>query len=175
MARTRKLTQAQAEDVRVAYQAAVDLSIANAQGVWEIYNAMLLANTILITASTLVLTTDADIKYLSPVLSVVGAFIVASWFLLVRRARRYADYFVLSARELEELYLHPHVDLLSRGGRFADGEPVHLILHQHEGIVSMDKWSRRGQVARTSTFVIGVFGITYLAIFVASLFVLIGA
>jgi hypothetical protein len=163
---TPKLSEEERDDIRVAYQAAIELSISNAQGVWEIHNVMLLANTILIGASTLALTSGNCREVLAPLLSLVGILIVVVWFLLVRRARKYADYFILSARELEEGHLLPHVQLLSRGGRLADGETIHLALPGTKGTVAMDKWARSGRVATASILVTGAFTLTYLVIII---------
>jgi cytochrome c biogenesis protein CcdA len=155
------------ETVRAAYQAAIDLSNANAEGVWQILNVMLLANTILVGATTLAITVKPPQFILGGVLSALGLLLSLLWLLLVRRARRYADYFVLSARELEEAYLAPQVRTLARGASFADGEEVVLNLGGLNRAMRMDAFSRRIRVERAATFVITAFAAAFLILLFA--------
>jgi hypothetical protein len=63
---------------------------------------------------------------LTVVLPVAGLILCIPWFLLTERGFDYHNYYVLSARELEEHYLSDPVKTVSRDGSFGKGESITL-------------------------------------------------
>lgn len=109
-------------DLRVGYQVAVDLTIKEENLFWNQFNALLLANSILITAASFVVTKNqADFTNF---LAISGIIICFYWYQLTKRRNDYRHYYLLSAREIEERYLDSRVQTLSRGGDFANGSTV---------------------------------------------------
>ncbi len=157
------------ENIRTMFQAAIDLSISNAQGVWEIHNVMLLANTILIGTSTLLLNNNTTPKIISLLISVVGLVIVFLWFVQARRARKYADYYILSAREIEEKYFESHLNMLERGGRFSDGKRIEFIFKTQKKAVMLNKVDEYGRIITSSYVIELVFASFYVCLLIFSI------
>jgi hypothetical protein len=157
-----RLSKTNLQDIRSAYEASIQFSIYNSQAVWEIHNVMLLANTILIGTSILVKPNSSYGKLISLMLIGLGLIIVLVWWLLVKRVRKYADYFTLSAREIEEQIFSTQYKPLSRGARFAKGESVELILNNIIEIKNMGKIANLGRVRYSSYLFICVFAFVYL-------------
>ncbi|KYK27650.1 MAG: hypothetical protein AYK19_06495 [Theionarchaea archaeon DG-70-1] len=109
-------------DVRVGYQAAVDLTIKEENLFWNQFNALLLANSILITAASFMGTKNQ--AGFTNILAVSGIFICFYWYQLTKRRNDYRHYYLFSAREIEENYLDFRVQTLSRGGDFANGSTI---------------------------------------------------
>jgi uncharacterized membrane protein YjgN (DUF898 family) len=114
------------ETVLVGYQMAISLWIHHSEQVWARFNIMFVGHSIVIAAIGLLTTSQTPSPLLATFLSVLGLFLCVLWFFLIRRGNEYAKYYTLSARELEERYLSPHVRTVSRGGLFADGESVNF-------------------------------------------------
>ena len=115
---------AAAENARVGYQVAVTLATYSGGGVWSIFNAMVVANSVIIAGITLFLTNQPGLRTLVALLSVVGPGPSITWLLLVKRAHQYVECYILSAREIEKTHLAPDVRTLSRGAAFSRGETV---------------------------------------------------
>lgn len=109
-------------DIRAGYQAAVDLTIKEESLFWNQFNALLLANSILITATSFMEIKDQ--AEFTNILAVSGIFICFLWYQLTKRRNDYRYYYLFSAREIEENYLAFPVQTLSRGGDFANGSTV---------------------------------------------------
>ena len=113
--------EARAEDVRMGYQVAVDCTIKEENLFWNQFNALLLANSILITAISFAISSQAEF---TSIMAVSGIFICFLWYQLTERRSDYRNYYLLSAREIEENYMDFPVQTFSRGGDFADGSTV---------------------------------------------------
>jgi hypothetical protein len=115
-------------NLRTGYQIAVDLWISEGQQIWSRFNAMLVANSILVVG----LHDDWINNHLPLVFKIclcfVGLFLCLVWFLLMNRDFEYQKYLVWSAREIEEQFLKP-VKTISRGGDFVDGNCTLIILN----------------------------------------------
>ncbi len=110
------------KDIRVGYQAAVDLTIKEENLFWNEFNALLLANSILITAASFMEIKDQ--AEFTNILALSGIFICFLWYQLTKRRSDYRYYYLLSAREIEENFLAFPVQTLSRGGDFANGSTI---------------------------------------------------
>jgi hypothetical protein len=147
------------QDARIGYQVAVNLWVYEGQLIWSRFNAMVVANGIILTATSVLLSSERlDCK---PVvgLSASGIILCLIWALMMARGFDYHEYWIRSARELEKGHLNP-VKTVSRGGEFAEGQQVEFDLPE--------KWRRHqvgcmGRVpfARASFMSIAVFVIVY--------------
>lgn len=157
---------AQREDARVAYSAAISLWAYEGESAWSRFNAMLVANSILLAFIGLLYDTDNQPKTLMTGIAGFGILLCAVWWVLSVRAFAYQNYWVLSARELEERYMSPVVRTAARGGDFAQGRPVELFIGG-KTITRRVPWAGRvARVALSSNLIIGGFLLGYVAIIV---------
>jgi hypothetical protein len=152
------------ENVRIGYQVAVNFATFHAENVWSIFNAMLVANTIVATGSSLV-TNGGALAAFKVLLPIVGLTLCAAWFLLVNRAHAKAIYYTLSARELEEQFLSHRVRIISRGGDFSDGSEVSLKIGEKQTVRQMPRWVRHIRGEWITYGVIVVFMAIYVSMF----------
>ena len=89
------------ENARWGYQVAISSSTLFAQQFWSIFNAMLVANSIVIAGISYVKSTQS-LNPFSKYVSIIGLVLCLIWFLLSKRHQEFTAYYVLSARELEE-------------------------------------------------------------------------
>jgi len=115
------------------YQAAINLWTYQGEQWWGRFNVMLFANSIVLAAVTLVLTSRGKdtawmplLPGLSVALSAGGLALCLLWLMLIKREIVYADYYLWSARELEHKHLRDIVITVSRGGDLADGNCVDI-------------------------------------------------
>ena len=153
------------EDARVGYQVASGLASFYGGAIWSMFNAMLVANSIVVTGITLVLTGQPPLALFKTLLPVVGLLLCMTWFLLVKRAHEYSIYYTLSAREIEERYLAPYIRTLSRGGALGSGKPVPLELGGSQTIYRLGRWARLFRNEVVSYFVILIFVVVYVSAF----------
>ena len=123
------------ENIRAGYQAAINLWIYEGTTFWSKFTAMILANTIVVTAITLAITTGDAKNHNLPLfklgLCVFGVALCLSWIPILKRSFDYYKYWILSARELEQHFLADGVQTVSRGASFADGEKVSFSIERH--------------------------------------------
>lgn len=154
-----------AEDARIGYQVAVDLATFYVEAFWSIFNAMLVANSIVVAGISFVLTNQPPLAVFRVLLPIVGLVLCITWWLLGKRAQERATYCILSARELEERYLGPQVRTISRGGDLADGRAVSLEIGGSQTTRRLSLWARLLRGEWTSYIVILVFVAVYVSIF----------
>jgi hypothetical protein len=108
---------------------------------WSRYNAMLVANSVILAA--IGLTGDATERSfaLDVGLPLVGILLCLLWVSLVARGFDYFAYWILSARELEERYMAAEVVTVSRGGPFSSGKPVSFVIDGKPYIYRMSRAS----------------------------------
>lgn len=151
----------QTEDARTGYQAAVDLWTYEGEQNWARFNVMLVANSIIIAVLGLTLTSQERLASMSIVLSIVGLILCAAWFVITKRGFDYQNYYVMSARELEERFLSNVIETASRGGTFAQGCPVSIQIDGKPKTLRMSRWSRIASAGRVSLIVVLVFAAVY--------------
>jgi uncharacterized membrane protein (DUF485 family) len=154
------------EDVRCGYQSAVDFCIYEGGLIWARFNAMLVANTLIVTAIGFSLTGVTHLWLLSIVLMVVGMILCWMWFFFANRGYDRLHYWILSARELEQKLSNPAVKTLSRGAEFSAGRPVTFELEGKLQSLQMNRWSRSGSFPRVSLLTPKIFLLIYIAFFV---------
>lgn len=74
----------------------------------------------------------------------------------MRRETEYANYYVLSARELEEKYLSDPIKTVSRGGFFAEGSTVTIEIDGAPFKRRMSKCARILRARHAANVVIGI-------------------
>ena len=153
------------EDTRIGYQVAVDLSALYANAIWSMFNAMLLANSIVIAGLTFIFTGQNSLSLLKILLPIIGLLLCITWLLLTKRSQEYSHYYTLSAREIEECYLSKNVKTLSRGGSFGRGETVIFCLDGKQTKRRMSMFARLIKAELVSYLIIMIFIVLYISVF----------
>jgi len=155
-----------AEDARVAFVAAVDLWIYEGTLIWSKFNAMLVANSVVLATIGLTATGSpgpkGESKLFTAALAAAGLVLCALWMALNRRGYEYHRYWVLSARELEEQHLAPTSCTVSRGGTYADGDPVSMMINNRSNELRMSRMSRWLRTGWNSYLIVATFALLYL-------------
>ena len=149
------------EDARAAYAAAVSLWTYEGDTIWARFNAMLVANSVILALIGL-LYGVADIPPLfKKSLPIAGLVLCGVWLIITKRAFDYYTYWILSARELEEEHLSPVAKTISRGGAFAAGEKVSLRVGGKTVTYRMSWLGRSVRIAWCTYLVVVGFGSLY--------------
>lgn len=155
--------EAQLENARAGYHAAVSLMAFEGNLVWARYGLMVLVHTIILTAIGLTSGAPQPARTVTLVgLSLVGLVLCAVWWLVNDIGFRYFFYWLFSARELEERYLGP-VRTLSRGFPSPGGGSESIVLDGREYPVAVRR-EDRFRMVRASKFVIALIGVLYVAL-----------
>ena len=163
-ATTKKVHPEELENARWGYQIATSSAILFAEQFWSIFNAMLVANSI-VSAGISFVKSSESLNPFSLYLSIIGLVLCFVWFLLSRRHQEFAAYYILSAREIEERYFSNSVKTLSRGGDFGDGKSITLQLGQSETKRKLSFWARLENKVAASYLVILIFALIYIGAF----------
>jgi len=156
------------ENARVGYQAAISLVAYEGNLVWARYELMLVAHTIILTATGLASSTPAPAKTVALMgLPLVGLVLCLVWWLVNDIGFRYFFYWLFSARELEESYLYP-VKTVSRGTPFTHGELVPVVIAGKERLLPLGR-SDRVKIVQASKVVIVLVALLYIAFLAAFL------
>jgi hypothetical protein len=156
----KKVSPDELENARWGYQAAISIVTSHQQTFWSIFNAMLVANSIVIAGIGF-----ASSEPFKIFLSIIGGVLCFLWLLLGKRHREYVTYYLFSAREIEERYFPNGVKTFSRGGDFAHGKSVILEIGQAQTERQMDLLSRWIRGEAVAYFVILVFELIYISAF----------
>jgi len=164
------------EDARVGYQVAVDLAIKEENLFWAQFNAILIANSIFITAISFIICKNcADLKDQMPELlefmAIIGMVLCILWFLLTKRRLSYHKYYLFSAREIEhELQL---IRTILRGRDFSEGNPVGFRIDNKNEKAKYELFQLplfgRLRIEYWSYLVIAIFFLIYLYLFVKNI------
>ncbi|MHB1416064.1 MAG: RipA family octameric membrane protein [Chloroflexota bacterium] len=88
---------------------------------WASYNAMLVANSLVVAAIAVLLSGDLEIPMLNVGLPLIGLIICSLWLLTHERHFTYRQYWIDTAREMEQRSLSPSCRVVSRAGLLDDG------------------------------------------------------
>ncbi|MBI3241633.1 MAG: hypothetical protein HYZ49_05000 [Chloroflexi bacterium] len=110
------------DDIRTAYQSAIDMASHEGDGVWARFNVILVANSILLLALTTA--TRQLPENWDAILSLAGIVLCIMWLLLMKRGFTYETYYVITARVLEQKLANGSVRTLSNGKLLAEGKLV---------------------------------------------------
>jgi hypothetical protein len=125
---TGKAADALSPDVALSYKATVDLLIASGAQNWARFNAMLVANSILLAIVGQIVIQRKQpallpwywAGLLPALLPVAGLVLCVAWFAAVSRGAQYQEFYMGVAHEIEEASLSPRLRVLLRGRRYAD-------------------------------------------------------
>ena len=101
------------ENARVGYQVASNLWIYEGGTLWSKFNALLVANSVVLSALGLSMSAASPLRVFSIGMPVVGIILCVMWFLLTERSFRFYKYWIWSAREIEEQYLNVPLRIIS--------------------------------------------------------------
>ncbi|MCE5250269.1 hypothetical protein LLG96_08620 [bacterium] len=159
------------EHARVGYQVAVSLWTSESEQTWARFNVMIVANSIILAIIGLVVTSEHAMLSISFVMSIVGIIMCIMWLFITKRGFDYQDYYVNSARELEERFLRHVIKTASRGSIFADGQSVTFELDGKTTKFQMSRCSRIARARFISIVVIFLFIIVYVLALLQSIWI----
>lgn len=154
-------------NARVGYQSAISLWGHEGRFLWNKYQAMLVAHSILVAGIVHLLSGERrglSSLCLSALLDTAGLSLCFFWYVMIDRSLKWVDYWIYSARELEERWLEP-VRTIKRGGKLRSSREVHICLTktQKTKVRQIEPWYGL-KVASAFYLVIGVFALIYLVI-----------
>lgn len=156
-------------EILAGMQSAITLWTYEGNLIWAKFNAMLVANSIVIAVAA-GSTVNSGLGGVPFVVPSAGMVLCACWWLLTVRGFENYRYWIELTKELEG-HLHPSVDIARRGGHFAEGLTVSFASPGSEKVTLVMSRSARLVRARTAaSAVIGVFA-TVNAILVVAAFV----
>jgi len=163
-----KLDEETTENARVGYEVATDMWIYEGEIFWSKFNALLLANSILLGSIALASTTAIDLSssaytLFSSIVPIVGIILCLVWFQTTNRSFDFYKYWIYSARELEEQYLKNVIKTFSRGGDFAEGKEVKMKIGDEVTHFKIGRLGRFSSVKWAAHIITFLFLIVYLA------------
>jgi hypothetical protein len=158
---TRGASESEQEDARAGYGSVVDLWIYEGDSTWARFNAMLVANSILLTLAGVTYDSDSLNGVFKAGLAGAGLVFCLVWTVLTKRSFDYYRYWILTARELEERYLHPAVRTVSRGNVFAEGRPAEFFVGGQRMTHRMSWLGRTVRIAWCAYIIIAAFAVLY--------------
>jgi len=161
--------QVKIENARVGYQVATNLWIYEGETLWSKFNALLVANSIILGSIGISMTASSRLVVFSMGMPIIGIILCGLWFLLTKRSFEFYVYWIFSAREIEERYLKGSVQTISRGGKFADGEKVEITIGGERKQRLMRGWGRLFRIKWTSYLIIGLFFVIYAVLFIITI------
>jgi hypothetical protein len=110
------------EDARTGYRSALDLLVNETRDLWLRFNAMLVANSVIVAIVGQLLQKDKLVGLQLPwwvffILPVVGLMLCFAWAAAISRGFQYHDYYITEARRIEEEHFAPAVRVLAKGHR----------------------------------------------------------
>jgi len=112
------------DDIRVAYQGAIDMATHEGDGVWARFNVILVANSVLLLALTT--STRQLPEGWDAMLSIAGIVLCVVWLLLMKRGFTYETYYVIAARMIEQRLAEGSFHTLSNGKLLSEGKLVSI-------------------------------------------------
>ena len=107
------------DDARAGYKAAIDLLNAEASQTWMRFNAMLVANSIVVAVFGQLLARTENLSLpwgVFLVLPLAGLVLCFAWLASIDRGIHYQDHYLMAAKAIEGRYLAPVVTVLVEGG-----------------------------------------------------------
>jgi hypothetical protein len=161
--------QIKVENARAGYEIATNLWISENEMLWSKFNALLVANSIVLTSIVLSMTARKPLVTLSILMSIAGIILCGLWFLVMKRSSDYHKLWVYSAREIEEQSLSNSVKTLSRGYTFHNKEKVEFIIGGEKKPLQMSRLGRFIPVRMTFYMVIVLFFLLYAVLLIINI------
>ena len=148
--------QGNLENIRAGYKAAIDLWTAAASQNWSRFHAMVLVNTIIMAVIVQVFVEKVVLPY-AWLIPMCGLILCGLWVLLLARGISYQDYYVASARQLEQ-HLAPTI-VVRRGHEFGQNQEVDVGEEKRRQI----PWHARVRNRAALYVAVGIFAVLYLS------------
>lgn len=151
---------------KLGYETAVQLWIYEGELIWSKYNAMLVANSIVMGILGFAISSNnvSVPKYYMIGLGVVGIVLCLAWYQLMKRGYDTLIYWVFSALEIEATHLTPTLEIFQRGRKFSAGEKVEFLIGDKKLEHQASKTHQLFRVSTMGNLVIGIFVLLYLVI-----------
>jgi hypothetical protein len=160
------ITPEQLENARVGYMGAINCAAYCVNAIWSIFNSMLMANSVIFLGIGFIFFTHREYSnYILIFLSATGVFLCLVWLSMIYQNIKFNEYYINSARELEERYFLENVQTLSRGGEFSTGEKAYMTIGGKITPFQLILWQRIPPVMLAYSVII-IFSIIYFAILV---------
>ncbi len=174
MVNDQKVTPQKTENMSIekhylAYQVAIGLWSSRANELWSQFYSVMTANSIVVASVTLTLTQSQARPLWTLGMSVAGLSLCILWLMLHARGSGYTNYWPLTAREIEEKYFDDDVKIFSRGGEFASGKPIDLIINGEIKTIRMNRLGRILKVEWIAYLVIIIFSVLYCSTLIYSI------
>ena len=156
---------AEKEDVRLGYQMAITMWNYYGQVLWSKYNAMLVANSIVLACISFI-----DSQLFKILLAIAGVLLCFAWNMIHARGNAYHNYFFWSAREIgENCFPNETKFHAQRGQSFSQGAEVTFKLADCCRVRRMNLSARLFSTEQISRGVIWIFGLIYFSFVVYTL------
>ncbi|MCE7925626.1 MAG: hypothetical protein DYG98_21450 [Haliscomenobacteraceae bacterium CHB4] len=154
------------EVAKLGYETAVQLWIYEGELIWSKYNAMLVANSIVMGILGFAISSSnvSVPKYYMIGLCVVGIVLCLAWYQLMKRGYDTLIYWVFSALEIEANHFSPTLEIFQRGRKFSSGEKVEFLIGDKKLEHKASKTHQLFRVATMGNLVIAIFVMLYLVI-----------
>lgn len=164
------------EDVRAAYQSAIQLITYEGQLSWQTTSVFVQFGILLVAASVFPSFIGTDDKRLIAVtgfvLSIIGLIASVMWWSMIARSRRYYTFWIYNASELEK-YMSEKVRTFRKGYRFSRNHEVKFTLQSEDGeeLVPLQfKFIERIKMTSNFHLLYGTFTAIFLLISLINLF-----
>lgn len=154
------------EIAKLGYETAIQLWAAENEGRHEEYNAMLVANSLILAGIGFSYQTTSfypPVKYFLPI---VGLIICLAWYMSGKRASERISNWIYCAREIEGKFFHGVFKHLYNGHLFGTGKAIEFFLEGKLRSRRMDFWGRLVKRRVLFNFVVLVFAIMYISVLV---------
>jgi hypothetical protein len=157
------------ENARVGYRAALDIWRTQMELISSRFNAMIVANSIILALVILAViglafTVNYPLSvFFTRALVLVGIVVSLAWLHIHSRASQHGTYFLWSARELESHLADPIVTI-SRGVIFSEGNEVAVMTNGEKKKLRLSWLARMTGAESSSYFVIVAFILLYIAL-----------
>ncbi len=142
------LSEIDLQKAMLGYETAIQLWAAEIQNRMSHYNAMLVANSLILAAVGFSYQTTGFYQPIKLLLVALGIVLCIIWYLSEKRAIEKAVFWLYSAKEIEEKYFSDVFSTLTRSTLFRDAKPVTFLF---EGKARNRKMKFRGRVLKTQT------------------------
>lgn len=149
------------DEAKLGYQTAIDLWVYEGTTYWAKFSGMVTSNTIIFGAISLIIAGTDTLVPLKVALCLFGIVLSSLWLFILRRSIDQYKYWILSARELEEVHFANAIRTISRGRDFAEGHQVKFNTNPPSEI-QVSSIGRMLRVQQAAESVIGLFGVAYI-------------
>lgn len=154
------------QNARIGYHIATNLSNTEVQMLWSKFNALLVANSIILyTADKM----KDNTTLFSRIIPLFGIILCILWFALLKRSWHQHTYFIKAAREIEETFLSDSVTTLSRGDKVSEGDEVKFRFKERDEPFRIPFLGSL-KVKNLSYIIVGIFFFLYIVLLIDTYF-----